>query len=278
MVAVIANVLVLAAVSVSIVAAMVAHAVSAFLPAWRRARDGPGRLAARELAPHFVEGMGSPAWAMARVPHFDAYWLPLYLRRDASHLEEAHCPALALNRSPDRGWNRSGTALVPSALEALLGASPASLPVPCWASRSPSRRASPSSPSAKATAPSSATGHHDPRRCRPLNPIRRSRRGFDAGERIVVPKLRAMGVRSVDLILLTHPDADHVGGTGAVLREYPHARLAASAAFRRTKASSRISRSGASSPSAFCGSLPEPPPHRRLLRLLAPLPFPAAGR
>jgi competence protein ComEC len=35
---------------------------------------------------------------------------------------------------------------------------------------------------------------------------------FDAGDRIIAPTLRKMGVKHVDIVLLTHPDADHVGG------------------------------------------------------------------
>lgn len=55
---------------------------------------------------------------------------------------------------------------------------------------------------------------------------------MDAGERIVVPKLKAMGVTGVDLILLSHPDMDHIGGTGAIVREFPNATIAASKYFR----------------------------------------------
>jgi competence protein ComEC len=56
--------------------------------------------------------------------------------------------------------------------------------------------------------------------------------GYDAGARIVLPKLRKMGVRSVDLIVVTHPHADHLGGAGSVLREFPQARLAMPEGFR----------------------------------------------
>lgn len=35
---------------------------------------------------------------------------------------------------------------------------------------------------------------------------------FDAGQRIVAPKLKELGVRRVDLLVLTHPDSDHIGG------------------------------------------------------------------
>ncbi|MEQ1823225.1 MAG: MBL fold metallo-hydrolase [Fimbriimonadaceae bacterium] len=39
---------------------------------------------------------------------------------------------------------------------------------------------------------------------------------FDAGEKIVLPWLREQGVSKIDLILLTHPDSDHVGGLAAI--------------------------------------------------------------
>ncbi len=57
-------------------------------------------------------------------------------------------------------------------------------------------------------------------------------RGADAGAKIVVPRLRAMGVERLDLILLSHPDADHVGGTGAILDAYPEAQVGISAVFK----------------------------------------------
>lgn len=59
-----------------------------------------------------------------------------------------------------------------------------------------------------------------------------ARQGSDAGEALVVPKLRERGVATLSLIFLTHPDGDHVGGTGAVLRRYPGAKLVVNAAFR----------------------------------------------
>lgn len=41
---------------------------------------------------------------------------------------------------------------------------------------------------------------------------------FDAGARIILPKLRRMGITGVDLLLLTHPDADHIGGLSSIAR------------------------------------------------------------
>ncbi|HEY0867843.1 MAG TPA: MBL fold metallo-hydrolase [Fimbriimonas sp.] len=55
--------------------------------------------------------------------------------------------------------------------------------------------------------------------------------GYDAGKALVLPKLRAYGVERLALIFLTHPDADHIGGTGAVLDRYPEARLVINQAF-----------------------------------------------
>lgn len=43
-------------------------------------------------------------------------------------------------------------------------------------------------------------------------------RDFDQGERVVVPALRALGVGELDLMLLSHADADHAGGALAVNR------------------------------------------------------------
>lgn len=45
--------------------------------------------------------------------------------------------------------------------------------------------------------------------------------GYDAGERAVVPALRALGVRTLDLAIASHADSDHAGGWDAVHREIP---------------------------------------------------------
>jgi len=46
-------------------------------------------------------------------------------------------------------------------------------------------------------------------------------RGFDAGRAVVLPALRALGVRRLDALALTHADLDHVGGAAAVLAGLP---------------------------------------------------------
>jgi competence protein ComEC len=48
------------------------------------------------------------------------------------------------------------------------------------------------------------------------------RSGRDAGDLVVVPALRALGVRHLDRIIASHGDLDHVGGLHAVLRALPH--------------------------------------------------------
>jgi competence protein ComEC len=52
-----------------------------------------------------------------------------------------------------------------------------------------------------------------------------ARDDFDAGERRVVPALRALGVTRLDLVIATHADLDHRGGLPAVLRGVPVAEL-----------------------------------------------------
>jgi len=60
----------------------------------------------------------------------------------------------------------------------------------------------------------------------------KTREGFDSGSRIVLPRLRALGVSNVPLIFITHPDGDHIGGLGAVFRRFSTSQIAISSAFR----------------------------------------------
>jgi competence protein ComEC len=43
---------------------------------------------------------------------------------------------------------------------------------------------------------------------------------FDIGDRVVAPPLRMAGVRRLDYLVLTHGDPDHIGGAGAIVREF----------------------------------------------------------
>ncbi len=44
--------------------------------------------------------------------------------------------------------------------------------------------------------------------------------GFDAGERVVVPALHALGVRRLDGVIVSHGDADHAGGYASLRRRF----------------------------------------------------------
>ena len=48
---------------------------------------------------------------------------------------------------------------------------------------------------------------------------------FDTGERIVLPSLRALNVRRLDLLLLSHADNDHAGGAAAIKAGMPVSRV-----------------------------------------------------
>jgi len=43
----------------------------------------------------------------------------------------------------------------------------------------------------------------------------------DAGDRVIVPYLRAVGVRELDVLMISHQDKDHEGGAGAVAAALP---------------------------------------------------------
>lgn len=43
---------------------------------------------------------------------------------------------------------------------------------------------------------------------------------FDIGDRVIGPALRARGIRRLDVLVLTHADADHVSGARQVLRDF----------------------------------------------------------
>jgi competence protein ComEC len=49
--------------------------------------------------------------------------------------------------------------------------------------------------------------------------------GWDAGERVLLPHLRREGARQVELLVLTHPHLDHIGGGEALLRDLPVVRI-----------------------------------------------------
>jgi competence protein ComEC len=48
---------------------------------------------------------------------------------------------------------------------------------------------------------------------------------FDIGRRVVAPALRALGVRRLEALAITHGDPDHIGGVPAVFRAFPIAEV-----------------------------------------------------
>ncbi|MDL1959775.1 MAG: DNA internalization-related competence protein ComEC/Rec2 [Deltaproteobacteria bacterium] len=44
---------------------------------------------------------------------------------------------------------------------------------------------------------------------------------FDIGERVVAPFIRHLGYRKIDIIVLSHPEQDHMGGLAALVRQFP---------------------------------------------------------
>lgn len=44
--------------------------------------------------------------------------------------------------------------------------------------------------------------------------------GFDIGERVVAPALRARGLGRLDYVAITHGDADHAGGAATIVRDF----------------------------------------------------------
>lgn len=68
--------------------------------------------------------------------------------------------------------------------------------------------------------------------------------GFDGGERVVVPALRALGVARLDAAVISHGDNDHAGGFAAVARALPvQAVLASNGASRQNARSCEAGRS-----------------------------------
>ncbi|MEZ0148557.1 MAG: DNA internalization-related competence protein ComEC/Rec2 [Candidatus Reddybacter sp.] len=49
--------------------------------------------------------------------------------------------------------------------------------------------------------------------------------GFNAGSGIIAPYLRSQGVSAIDTLILSHSDADHVGGTSGLLEHFTPTRI-----------------------------------------------------
>ena len=44
---------------------------------------------------------------------------------------------------------------------------------------------------------------------------------LDAGHSVVIPYLRSQGIKSLDSLIISHGDADHIGGAQAIIKQYP---------------------------------------------------------
>jgi competence protein ComEC len=53
----------------------------------------------------------------------------------------------------------------------------------------------------------------------------RRREEYDVGREVVVPYLKYRGIREIDYLVITHGDADHVGGLMAVVERFPVRRV-----------------------------------------------------
>jgi competence protein ComEC len=100
-------------------------------------------------------------------------------------------------------------------------------------------------------------------------------RDYDAGVRIVAPYLRRLGVSRIDLLVLTHTHSDHVGGAGALCRQFevgsiicgsplpPDTSLSAIGIVRRTEAGTMLSPSPGTRIYVLSPGCPGFPGHRR---------------
>ena len=44
---------------------------------------------------------------------------------------------------------------------------------------------------------------------------------FDPAEKVIIPHLRASGIHKIDQLVISHQDADHIGGLGYLLKHFP---------------------------------------------------------
>ena len=64
--------------------------------------------------------------------------------------------------------------------------------------------------------------------------------GPEAAQEALVRRLHALGVESLALVILTHPDEDHIGGADGVLREFPAGRVWTNGVSEANESSQRL--------------------------------------
>lgn len=57
----------------------------------------------------------------------------------------------------------------------------------------------------------------------------------EAGEQVVVPYLRALGVKQLDMVMITHPHSDHIGGLVPAIEAFPVGTVLADGQVHTTK-------------------------------------------
>ncbi len=60
---------------------------------------------------------------------------------------------------------------------------------------------------------------------------------FDMGDSVVVPFLHSIGMKKLDMLVISHGDNDHIGGANAVLKQFPVASIKTSVPEKFTNAS-----------------------------------------
>ena len=48
---------------------------------------------------------------------------------------------------------------------------------------------------------------------------------FDVGSRVVAPYLRRLGIEKIDILAISHPDTDHIGGAESILKQFQVGRI-----------------------------------------------------
>ena len=78
---------------------------------------------------------------------------------------------------------------------------------------------------------------------RPGEEWRQRKDPFEVGEDLLVPLLKKRGVRSIDYLVATHGDADHIGGLAAVVEQLPVKRILFNGSVRKSEHAEKLFRS-----------------------------------
>ncbi|HVV67552.1 MAG TPA: DNA internalization-related competence protein ComEC/Rec2 [Gammaproteobacteria bacterium] len=66
----------------------------------------------------------------------------------------------------------------------------------------------------------------------------------DAGARVIVPFLHSLGIKRLDMLMISHGDSDHIGGAFSVLAQMPVSQIITSVPERFTPKSAQVCRQG----------------------------------